>query len=201
MDWEGEAKTWDEDPVVQAYAQAAFESLRDVAKSHSMALEGARVLDFGCGTGVLAEKIARAGGSVIAADQSPGMIEVLRRKIAAQKISKIFPFVGSVDPVIAKGAQLFGGRFDLIVCSSVCAFLDDYLEVVNKLAAALNPGGAFVQWDWEYEPRSPEPFGLTRVQIEEALTGAGLTRVEVEEGFNVVVEGMRLRPLRGVGFR
>jgi SAM-dependent methyltransferase len=141
------------------------------------------------------------GGSVIAADQSPGMIEVLRQKIAVQKISKVFPFVGSVDAVIAKGAQLFGGRFDLIVCSSVCAFLDDYLDVVKKLAASLSPGGAFVQWDWEYEPRSPEPFGLTRLQIEEALTGAGLTRVEVGEGFNVEFEGMRIRPLRGVGFR
>src|SRR5690606_26261990 len=97
MDWEGEAKTWDGDPAVRTYAQAAFEALLDVAKSHSIALEGARVLDFGCGTGVLAEKIAHAGGSVIAADQSPGMIEVLRHKVAAQKLSKIFPFVGSVD--------------------------------------------------------------------------------------------------------
>ena len=39
-----------------------------------------RILDFGCGTGLLTEKLAPLVREVIAVDTSPNMIDVLRRK-------------------------------------------------------------------------------------------------------------------------
>ena len=39
-----------------------------------------RVLDFGCGTGLLTEKIAPLVNEIVAIDSSPKMIEVLRKK-------------------------------------------------------------------------------------------------------------------------
>lgn len=43
---------------------------------------GERVLDMGCGTGALATPLALSGCEVVAADFSPGMLEVLRRDLA-----------------------------------------------------------------------------------------------------------------------
>ena len=61
--------------------------------------------------------------------------------------------------------------FDIVVSSSVCAFLDDYAGTVATLTNLLKPGGSFVQWDWELNREDSEPFGLTRAQVVDALTG------------------------------
>src|SRR5579864_5070514 len=48
------------------------------------ALAGARVLDVGCGGGLLCEALARAGAKVTGCDLAPGMIEVARLHAAEQ---------------------------------------------------------------------------------------------------------------------
>jgi SAM-dependent methyltransferase len=93
------------------------------------------------------------------------------------------------------------GVFDVILCSSVCAFLPDYPGTVALLAERLAPGGVFVQWDWERDPSAEEPSGLTTDEIHAALAGAGLTVESVGVGFEATVEGMTMRPLMGVGQR
>ncbi len=52
--------------------------LRTQFVAERVALEGVRVLDVGCGGGLLAESLARAGAQVTAIDLAPGMIEVAR---------------------------------------------------------------------------------------------------------------------------
>jgi 2-polyprenyl-6-hydroxyphenyl methylase/3-demethylubiquinone-9 3-methyltransferase len=51
-------------------------------------LSGARVLDVGCGGGLLAEALARAGAKVTAIDLAPGMIEVARLHATERKRSR-----------------------------------------------------------------------------------------------------------------
>src|SRR6202035_1804211 len=48
------------------------------------ALSGARVLDVGCGGGLLCEALARAGAQVTGIDLAPGMIEVARLHAAEE---------------------------------------------------------------------------------------------------------------------
>jgi len=50
-------------------------------------LTGVRALDVGCGGGLLAEALARAGATVVAADLAPGMIEVARLHAAGAGLS------------------------------------------------------------------------------------------------------------------
>ncbi len=45
-------------------------------------LQGARVLDAGCGTGALALDAARRGAEVVAIDLSPQLVDVARRRVA-----------------------------------------------------------------------------------------------------------------------
>ncbi len=189
MSWDDEARTWDQDPAVRTYAAAAFRSLQETLRQRETSLIGARVLDFGCGTGLLTQAMASHARHVVALDVSAAMIEVLDNK----RVSNIEAVCGPLDGFTTKAP------FDLVTCSSVCAFVPDYPHTVRRLVEVLAPGGVLVQWDWEVDPEADEPMGLTRVAIEAGLQEAGLMNVTVDIGFREPFEGMVMAPLRGVG--
>lgn len=190
MSWDDAAATWDDDPAVQAYSRAAFQSLLALLEERGRTLEGARVLDFGCGTGLLTAAMAERAAHVTGLDLSRPMIDVL----AAKSLPNVTALTGSLQDHALP-------PFDLITCSSVLAFVDDYPATVAALGARLAPGGLLVQWDWELDPTAEEPFGLARGTIQQALGAAGLSEVTVRVGFDVPFEQMRMRPLLGFGLR
>jgi 2-polyprenyl-3-methyl-5-hydroxy-6-metoxy-1,4-benzoquinol methylase len=188
--WDEYAPGWDDDPSARAYAAAAYTSLVSALVERGRELAGARVLDFGCGTGLLTERLVDQVQSIVAVDTSTAMLDVLRAKAAAHGWTGVKPL----------GDREFAvGPYDLIVCSSVCSFLDDYAAVAADLAARLAPGGVFVQWDWELDDSDEDPHGMTREQITHALTAAGLEAVSVGIGFEAEFESMTMRPLMGIG--
>lgn len=191
--WAEEAATWNEDPAVVAYADAAWASLLASLPVGS----DTRVLDFGCGTGLLTERLAPRVREVVAVDASPAMVEVL----AAKALPNVRFGVAKWTQETISDDELAAGPFDLIVCSSVCAFLDDYPGAVAMLADRLAPNGYFVQWDWELDPTAAEPFGLTSADITQALVNAGLEVASVGIGFDVPIEDQHMRPVMGVGRR
>ncbi|MFT4626712.1 MAG: 2-polyprenyl-3-methyl-5-hydroxy-6-metoxy-1,4-benzoquinol methylase [Myxococcota bacterium] len=196
MSWDDEAATWDDNAAVRAYSHAAHRSLLEVLAGAGRSLAGARVLDFGCGTGLLTAAIAADAAHVVGLDVSSAMIGVLRGK----SLDNVTPLCGDLA-ALAGGEHLPTGGFQLVTCSSVCAFLDDYPAAVATLASLLGPGGLFVQWDWELDPAAESPMGLSRASIQSALTAAGLVRVSVGTGFEQAFEGHVMSPLLGVGHR
>lgn len=144
------------------------------------------MLDFGCGTGLLTELLVDTVGPIAAVDTSPAMLAVLDRKIADRGWTTVTP--GTVVP---------DSTFDLIVCSSVCSFLDDYPGTVATLVARLRPGGVFAQWDWERV--GDDPHGLGRDEIRSALTRAGLEQIDVSTAFHVDIGEETMAPLVGHG--
>jgi 2-polyprenyl-3-methyl-5-hydroxy-6-metoxy-1,4-benzoquinol methylase len=191
--WRDAADGWDDDPHVVAYADAAFESLRRAVDLSNTR----RVLDFGCGTGLLTERLAPMVREIVAVDASPAMVAIL----AGKAISTVRTGVATWTPETIDADPLAADPFDLVVCSSVCAFVDDYSAAVAMLATRLLPGGHFVQWDWELDPSAEEPFGLTATGIRGALEAAGLEVLAVGHGFDLAIDGGRMRPLMGVGRR
>lgn len=191
--WAKEAATWNEDPAVVAYADAAWASLLASVPVGS----DAHVLDFGCGTGLLTERISPRVREVVAVDASPAMVEVL----AAKALPNVRCGVAKWTPETISDDELAAGPFDIIVCSSVCAFLDDYPGTVAMLADRLAPNGYFAQWDWELDPTAAQPFGLTSGGITKALVGAGPEVVSIGIGFDVPIEDQHMRPLMGIGRR
>jgi len=189
-EWDDYAEGWDSDPSARAYADAAFDSLVELLESVDSALEGASVLDFGCGTGLLTEKMVTGGATVFAVDTSPAMLDVVRAKV----VERGWATVRLSDTVPGDEKT-----FDLVVCSSVCAFVDDYPATVAQLVTCLRPGGAFVQWDWERT--GDDEFGLSRQEISAVLAGAGLDGITVRPAFSVDVEGHTMSPLVGSGLR
>ena len=199
MDWNSYADGWDEDEGARAYSQAAFECLTRLCAERSVHLVGARTCDFGCGTGLLTEKLAPVCAVVIAVDTSEGMIDRLRHKMDRLGLTNVHTTTEAVEHAVHHNTALFWSPFDLVVCSSVCAFLDDYAGTTGTLVRLLGPGGLFVQWDWELDPQSQEPFGLTREQVEATLSSSGLEAIQVTTAFEVSIGEETVRPLMGVG--
>ena len=189
-EWDALACDWDDDPAVRAYATGAFESLCQLLERAALGLESARVLDFGCGTGVLTELLVEAGATVHAVDLSEAMLDVLRAKTH---------LIASGRVVAERALPAVAPAFDLVVCSSVCSFLENYPAEVLELSERLVPGGWFVQGDWERVP--DEAGGLSPAEITEALNAAGLSGVEVRVGFERAVGELRMAPLMGSGQR
>ena len=192
MDWDEHASTWDEDPVARTYSRAALDSLRAEAAWHGVALTGARICDFGCGTGLLTEQLSGKAARIDAIDSSPAMLEVVRAKIGRNGWAHVRA-LSALPPA--------GEAYDLIVCSSACAFLEDYPATARLLASRLRAGGLLVQWDWELDPDDAEPYGLSREEIREALTAAGLGAVRVGTAFHVPIDDATMTPLMGSGVR
>ena len=199
MSWDSYAEDWEHDEGARAYSQAAFERLTRLCAERSVRLVGARICDFGCGTGLLTEKLAPVCAAVVAIDTSEQMIDRLRRKVERLGLTNVQTTTEAVEQVVDSDAPLVADQFDLVVCSSVCAFLDDYPGTVNTLAQLLKPGGLFVQWDWELDPNTQEPFGLTRDQVKATLLSSGLEAIQVTTAFDVPMGGKTVRPLMGVG--
>jgi 2-polyprenyl-3-methyl-5-hydroxy-6-metoxy-1,4-benzoquinol methylase len=190
-DWDDFAAEWDDDPAAQAYAVAAHQSLVALLGERRLRLDGMRVLDFGCGTGLLAEQLVADGvASIDAVDTSPAMLDVLEDKR-----------LRSGWDHVRTSQQLPGAPdgYDLVVCSSVCSFLPDYFGTAAHLVTLLRPGGVFVQWDWELDLADDDPHGLSRDAIRDALGGAGLSNIEVDIAFRVAIDGSEMTPLVGIG--
>ncbi len=109
-----------------------------------------RILDLGCGSGILALALARAGGRpVIASDIDPIAIDVARktaRRNAVPVRATVGPAKGpAIAPVVASGLAhryLRGAApFDLVVANILAAPL---LAMATPLAAALAPGGRLI---------------------------------------------------------
>lgn len=205
-EWGSVAATWDDSAEVRAYAAAAFESLGSVLAGHGLELAGAHTCDFGCGTGLLTERLVAAGARVDAVDSSPKMLEVLQEKVVARPLTGVRTAhsLDELDVLVGDAGRVF----DLIVCSSVCGFVPDYPATVVALTTRLRPGGLLVQWDWErqavaaddgHDAADQDAVGLTRQEINNALAGAGLVDVMVDTAFELGVGDDVMRPLIGVG--
>src|SRR4249919_3113935 len=98
-------------------------------------VEGQRVLDVGCGTGVAARAAAdRVGrsGSVVGLDLNPAMLEV-----AAGARNDIDWRQGD-----AGNLPFAGDEFDAVMCQSALFFFPDVDTAVAEMTRVVRPGGA-----------------------------------------------------------
>jgi ubiquinone/menaquinone biosynthesis C-methylase UbiE len=145
-----------------------------------------RVLDVGCGTGVLASRLAAAGYAVTGIDPSPAMLEILRARTP------------DVEAVEGSGTALpfEDGAFDLVL--SVATFHHiadpgDVRQTLSEMVRVARLGGRILVWD--HNPRNPywgrlmarvpQDTGAERLigerEVLDGLRGAGAQIVRSEQ--------------------
>ncbi len=108
-------------------------------------LDAHRILDLGCGTGLLTRELAAPGRQVTGIDPAPAMLACARRQPGADRVQWI---EGDASALGTPDADL------LVMTGNVAqVFLDDadWLATLAAIHAALRPGGYLA-----FESRNPE---------------------------------------------
>jgi 2-polyprenyl-6-hydroxyphenyl methylase/3-demethylubiquinone-9 3-methyltransferase len=125
--------------------RGAFRTLHDINGlrlsyiAERVALAGARLLDVGCGGGLLAEGLAARGANVVAIDLAPENVEAARQHAAAGAVAIDYRCV-AVEQLAAESP----GQFDVVTCLEMLEHVPDPASIVAACATALRPGGTAV---------------------------------------------------------
>lgn len=101
-------------------------------------LRGLRILDVGCGDGVLATRLAQGGARVTGLDVSAAMIAAARGRARAAGVD--------VDLVEGHTGNLpfSAGQFDRVVSVATLCFVDEPSRAIEEMVRALKPGGRLI---------------------------------------------------------
>lgn len=98
-------------------------------------LRGLRVLDAGCGGGLLAEPLARLGARVTGVDAAPEALEVARRHARQGGLALRYE-EGTAESLAAAGE-----RFDAVTALEIVEHVADLESFLDALANLVKPGG------------------------------------------------------------
>ena len=101
---------------------------------------GSRILDLGCGPGLLSFDLARRGYGGIGLDAAPAMIQRCRLGAVAEGISDLWQYqVGDVEALPFQDAS-----FDVAICAGVIEYLPSDENLMREAARVLKSSGRFI---------------------------------------------------------
>lgn len=106
---------------------------RDASKRHP--LEGLKVLDIGCGGGLLCEPMARLGATVVGADAAERNIGIA--KLHAAQSGLAIDYRATTAETLAGGEE----RFDIVLNMEVVEHVDNVPLYMKSCADLVAPGG------------------------------------------------------------
>ena len=135
--------------------QVAAEFDRDLTTRG--AFEGLRILDIGCGGGLLCEPMARLGADVVGADAAERNIPVARTHAEASELNIDYRHT-TAETLASDGEQ-----FDVILNMEVVEHVPDPLAFLSACRELLKPGGLMV---CSTINRNPKSFAMAIVGAE-----------------------------------
>ena len=117
-------------------AQVAAEFGRDLAGD--LPFKGLRVLDIGCGGGLLSEPMARLGADVVGADAAERNIPVAR--VHAEQSGLVIDYRHTTAEALAAA----GERFDVVLNMEVVEHVADPQAFMTACQELLKPGGLMI---------------------------------------------------------
>jgi len=170
------AAQWDESPRRTELAIAVADA---IAAAVPLAPHW-RALEYGCGTGLVGVRLLPHLKHLTAADLSPGMLTVLREKIAAAGLQGITPQV--LDLTSAAPPPV---RYDFIFTSMALHHIPDVGALLRTFASMLEPEGWLALADLDAEDggfHGPDVPGIAhqgfeRSEVKRWLQAAGFSSV------------------------
>lgn len=115
---------------------------------------GGRILDVGCGPGVMAADVTSAGWDFTGVDASPRMIRDARRRLSGASAVRF----GVAD---ATALPFRSGTFDAVICTGVIDRVPDRTKAVVEMARVLRPGGSLLV----SFPNLASPYAMWRTWV------------------------------------
>lgn len=185
-DFESRAKDWDKLPDRVERARATAKAMhRRVKLTADMS-----ALEYGCGTGLLSFELQSCLRTIVMADVSPAMLDVLREKIASAGVTNMEPLRLdlSIDLPPARS-------FDLIYTLLTLHHIPNIQPVLEKFHALLKPGGILCIADLDKEDGTFHEgdfdghHGFDRRQLKADLCCLGFTNIVFETCYAIPRNG------------
>jgi len=182
MSFDERAATWDADPAKVTRALAVAAAIRDRVAT----APATRVLEYGCGTGLLGFALQPHCGRITLADSSSGMLATLQDKIAASGASNLQALRLDLvsDPLPAE-------RFDLICSLMTFHHITDTAGLLRDLHTLLDTPGHLCVADLDREdgsfhgPGFTGHLGFDRTALAGEAQAAGFHDIDFSTVFHV----------------
>ncbi|WP_105386369.1 class I SAM-dependent methyltransferase [Neorhizobium alkalisoli] len=148
-----------------------------------------KIIDFGCNTGWISRRVARAfpQAEVIGVDPNPAIIEVAREAARLEASTAIFSCADTA------ALQSVVSEADVVICGGSVVFFDRPLDLYRTVASCLRPGGLLMDCHYVYDPDVP----LSLREEEKEMFGLGWMPTGVNDIVSVHEEaGLRVGKIK-----
>lgn len=104
-------------------------------------LNGYRILDIGCGGGILSIPLKRLGGEIVGIDA--GIDNIKAALLHAQNMKIAIDYINTTSEELAK-SQKHTGSYDIVLCMEVIEHVADFKLILDSVAKLLKGGGIFI---------------------------------------------------------
>ncbi|MCP4075930.1 MAG: bifunctional 2-polyprenyl-6-hydroxyphenol methylase/3-demethylubiquinol 3-O-methyltransferase UbiG [Gammaproteobacteria bacterium] len=126
--------------------QSEFKTLHDInpirvdyIEKQSAGLAGKKVLDIGCGGGILSEAMAARGGDVTGIDMAEQSLDVAKMHLHESGLKVDYQMITA-----EQFADQNENQFDVVCCLEMLEHVPDPVSIINAAAKALKPDGTLV---------------------------------------------------------
>ena len=123
----------------------------DSQKTADQGLSGKRVLDVGCGGGILAESMARRGADVTGIDLGEENLKAASLHAEQSELTDTLRYQHIAIEQLAKAHK---GQFDVVTCMEMLEHVPDPSAIVASCYELLAPGGVCVMSTINRNPKS-----------------------------------------------
>ncbi|HUV22511.1 MAG TPA: bifunctional 2-polyprenyl-6-hydroxyphenol methylase/3-demethylubiquinol 3-O-methyltransferase UbiG [Gammaproteobacteria bacterium] len=124
-------------------------------------LAGKRVVDIGCGGGILAEALAEQGAQVTGIDMAELSLKVARLHLHESELEVDYQLITA-----EAFAEQHAAQFDIVTCLEMLEHVPDPAAIIDAAARLLKPGGCLVLSTLN---RNPKSFALAILGAEYVL--------------------------------